>query len=72
MCIRFHVHCHVKRSIRLRNGRDEDLGQLAALVVLPDVLTLFGHLDEVDVLRRASRRACKVRSEARYLMIVGP
>mmetsp|Transcript_20037 Transcript_20037/g.50684 ORF Transcript_20037/g.50684 Transcript_20037/m.50684 type:complete len:218 (-) Transcript_20037:27-680(-) len=46
----FHVHFHVKRSIRLRQGRDEDLGQLAALVVLPDILTLFGHLDEVDVL----------------------
>ena len=58
-CVRFNAHCLVKHSIRLRNGRDEDLGQLASLVVLPDVLTLLGHFDEVDVLRRASRRGTR-------------
>ena len=71
-CVPFHVHFHVKRSIRLRQGRDEDLCQLAALVVLPDVLTLFGHLDEVDVLRRASRRgagAGRARFEARHVTL---
>ena len=69
-CVPFHGHFHVKRSIRLRNGRDEDLCQLASLVVLPDILTLFGHLDEVDVLRRASRRGevqrVRVRGRVRF------
>mmetsp|Transcript_20041 Transcript_20041/g.50701 ORF Transcript_20041/g.50701 Transcript_20041/m.50701 type:complete len:245 (-) Transcript_20041:27-761(-) len=39
---------HVK--LWLRQRRDEDLGELAPLVVLPDGLALLGHLDEVDVL----------------------
>ena len=46
MRVRFHF------KLRLRQGRDEDLGKLAALVVLPDGLALLSHLDEVDVLRR--------------------
>ena len=73
------VRCH--GLLRLRQGGDEDLGQLAALMILSDGLALLGHLDEVDVLRRASRgcaacSACKrrraVRSEALSLVVVGP
>ena len=61
-CVPFRLHFHVKRSIRLRQGRNEDLGQLTALVVLPDGLALFGHLDKVDVLRRAARRCSACRA----------
>ena len=66
LSVRFHF------KLRLRQGRDEDLGQLAALMILPDGLALLGHLDEVDVLRRASRgcgacRACKRRHAVRTL-----
>ena len=68
-------------KLRLLQGRDPQLGQLAPLVVLPDGLALLGDLHEVDVLRRAAARRCSAcracrdggaLAEATDLVVVGP